>query len=102
MNVQCLNHAARPTKENIAVNRLQHIQERLLPLKVALLNHPIYEDFDRLNSLRVFMEHHVFAVWDFMSLLKTLQRRFCCVELPWLPAPDPIGCRLCKYIVLAG
>jgi DUF3050 family protein len=54
------------------VNRLQHIQERLTPLKAALLTHPIYQEIDRLDSLRVFMELHVFAVWDFMSLLKTL------------------------------
>jgi hypothetical protein len=83
------------------VNRLQHIQESLTPLKSALLNHPIYQQIDRLVSLRLFMEHHVFAVWDFMSLLKALQRRLCCVEVPWLPAADPLGCRLVNEIVLA-
>ena len=76
------------------MNRLQRIQERLTPLKAALLNHPIYQEIDRLDSLRLFMEHHVFAVWDFMSLLKALQRRLCCVEVPWLPAVDPLGSRL--------
>jgi hypothetical protein len=83
------------------VNRLQHIQDRLLPLKAALLNHPIYQEIDRLDSLRLFMEHHIFAVWDFMSLLKTLQRRLCCVDVPWLPAADPIASRLVNEIVLA-
>jgi hypothetical protein len=56
------------------VDRLQQIQERLTPLKAALLNHPIYREIDRLDSLRLFMEHHIFAVWDFMSLLKAMQR----------------------------
>jgi Protein of unknown function (DUF3050) len=83
------------------VNRLQRIQERLTPLKAALLTHPIYREIDRPDLLRLFMEYHVFAVWDFMSLLKTLQRRLCCVEVPWLPAADPLGCRLVNEIVLA-
>jgi hypothetical protein len=83
------------------VNRLQHIQERLAPVKAALLDHPIYQEIDRLDSLRLFMEHHVFAVWDFMSLLKALQRRLCCVEVPWLPALDPLGSRLVNEIVVA-
>ena len=83
------------------MNRLQHIQERLTPLKAALLNHPIYQEIDRLDSLRLFMEHHIFAVWDFMSLLKALQRRVCCVVVPWLPVSDPTSSRLVNEIVLA-
>jgi hypothetical protein len=88
-------------KEKATVNRLQHIQERLAPLKAALLTHPIYREIDGLDSLRLFMEHHAFAVWDFMSLLKVLQRRLCCVEMPWLPGVDPLGSRLVNEIVLA-
>jgi hypothetical protein len=83
------------------VNRLEHIHERLTPLKTALLDHPIYREIDRLDSLRLFMEHHVFAVWDFMSLLKALQQRLCCIEVPWLPAADPLASRLINEIVLA-
>lgn len=82
------------------MERLEHLQQRLLPLKEVLLHHPIYREIDRLEALHLFMEHHVFAVWDFMSLLKALQRRFCCVEVPWLPASDPAACRLLNEIVL--
>jgi Protein of unknown function (DUF3050) len=34
-------------------------------------------------------------------LLKALQRRLCCVEVPWLPAVDPLGSRLINEVVLA-
>jgi len=88
-------------EEKATVERLQAIQARLTPLRTALLDHPIYREIDRLDSLYLFMEHHVFAVWDFMSLLKSLQRRLCCVELPWLPAADPAASRLVNEIVLA-
>jgi hypothetical protein len=87
--------------QKATVNRLQHIHERLQPLKAALLNHSIYQEIDRSDSLRLFMEHHVFAVWDFMSLLKALQCRLCCVEVPWLPAADSLSSRLVNEIVLA-
>lgn len=77
------------------------IEERLNPLREALLNHRIYGEMDRFDVLRLFMEHHVFAVWDFMSLLKVLQRRLCCVEVPWVVPADPQACRFINEIVLA-
>jgi hypothetical protein len=83
------------------VNRLRRLQERLAPLKAALLDHPVYKEIDRIDALRTFMAHHVFAVWDFMSLLKSLQRHHCCVDVPWLPAADGLGSRLVNAIVVA-
>jgi len=83
------------------MTRLERVQGRLTPLKVALLEHPLYGEIDGLGMLRLFMEHHVFAVWDFMSLLKALQRRLCCVDIPWLPAADPLATRFVNEIVLA-
>jgi hypothetical protein len=83
------------------VSPITRIQQRLEPLRRALVNHAVYREIDRLDALHVFMEHHVFAVWDFMSLLKTLQRRLCSVDVPWLPAADPLASRLVNEIVLA-
>ena len=82
------------------MDRLDALQKRLIPLKEILLNHPIYGHIDSLAALRVFMEHHIFAVWDFMSLLKELQRRLCCTTVPWFPSGQPLGCRLVNEIVL--
>jgi hypothetical protein len=76
------------------------IRSRIAPLRSDLLSHPIYGRIDGLDALRVFMEYHVFAVWDFMSLLKALQRRVCCVDVPWTPPADPAACRLVNEIVL--
>jgi len=65
-----------------------------------LVHHPIYSLIDRPGRLRLFMEHHVFAVWDFQSLLKAMQQKLTCTSIPWLPTPDPEARRLVNEIVL--
>jgi hypothetical protein len=64
-----------------------------------LLAHPIFHSVDDLHRLHAFMEDHVYAVWDFMSLAKRLQRDFTCVTLPWQPPADPVSARLINEIV---
>ncbi len=70
------------------------------PLNARLMAHPIYSAVSSVESLRVFMESHVFAVWDFMSLLKAMQRQLTVVEVPWTPAADPVAARVVNEIVL--
>lgn len=53
----------------------------------ALSVHPMYARLKSINELRTFMSHHIYAVWDFMSLLKGLQKEITCVEVPWQPSP---------------
>lgn len=83
------------------MTRLERLHERLAPLRAELLAHPLHAALTDLRAFRVFMAHHVFAVWDFMSLLKALQARFTCVATPWLPPWDARACRLLNEIVLA-
>lgn len=61
-------------------------RENLSILQDELCRHEIYGHLKDLRSLRHFMSYHVFAVWDFMSLLKSLQREITCVEIPWRPS----------------
>jgi len=88
-------------EQDSPVNRLPQIRDRIAPLKAALASHPIYQEIDRLEAMQIFMQSHVYAVWDFMSLLKALQRRLTCVEVPWMAVADPAACRLIHEIVLA-
>ncbi|MBW8302947.1 MAG: DUF3050 domain-containing protein [Brevundimonas sp.] len=70
------------------------------PARRQLREHDLYASVNDLEGVRIFMEHHVFAVWDFMSLLKSLQQRVTCVSTPWLPSGSPMACRLVNAIVL--
>lgn len=81
-------------------DRFRKVLEQLAPLRAELLEHSIYRQITSPDSLHVFMQHHVFAVWDFMSLLKALQRRLCCVDVPWLPPVNHLAVRLVNEIVL--
>ncbi|MDG2148608.1 MAG: DUF3050 domain-containing protein [Planctomycetota bacterium] len=72
----------------------------LSPLREGLMRHPLYGCLHDDRSVRIFMETHVFAVWDFQSLLTALQRLVTCVEVPWIPTADPEARRLINEIVL--
>jgi hypothetical protein len=68
--------------------------------RARLVSHPLYARIDGPDALRRFMEAHVFAVWDFQSLLKAVQQRLTCTTFPWLPSADPEARRLINEIVL--
>ena len=78
----------------------QQIEITLAPWRERVVAHPLYAHLHDEEAIRLFMEVHVFAVWDFQSLLKALQRLLTCVEVPWLPTSDPQARRLLNEIVL--
>ena len=79
---------------------LLRLQEAITPERDTVLTHPIYSAIATIDDAAWFMENHVFAVWDFMSLLKTLQASLTCVTVPWLPRGSAATRRLVNEIVL--
>lgn len=73
----------------------------LLENKLAeMRQHNVFSAIQDMNDLRTFMQWHVFAVWDFMSLAKRLQIDFTCVSLPWMPPAEIEAARLVNEIIL--
>ena len=65
------------------------LQELIRHKKLQLHEHPIFLEINSFPQLQHFMQNHVFAVWDFMTLTKRLQQDLTCMRLPWLPPTDP-------------
>ncbi len=65
--------------------QIEKIRKTIEPLRLQIINHKVYSAIKDINDLKVFMQYHVYAVWDFMSLLKTLQKNLTCTSIPWFP-----------------
>jgi hypothetical protein len=65
--------------------RIEHLRSTIEPLRQEIINHKVYSAIKDIEDLKVFMQYHVYAVWDFMSLLKSLQNNLTCTTVPWFP-----------------
>ncbi|MFM2358682.1 MAG: hypothetical protein RLY16_675 [Bacteroidota bacterium] len=75
--------------------RLELIKNALESQRTKLLAHPVYTNISDIIGLQKFTQVHVFAVWDFMSLLKSLQIALTSVTLPW----QPVGSATTRYLI---
>jgi len=64
---------------------IEQLKLSIQPTREALLAHSVYSQINDFDGIKHFAKYHVFAVWDFMSLLKSLQMGLTCVSLPWVP-----------------
>lgn len=78
---------------------IERLENELAPLKQELLLHPLYAQIQTEEDLKHFTEAHVFAVWDFMSLVKKLQLELTSLRLPWKPVNSATTARLINEIV---
>lgn len=75
--------------------RLDQIKKATESLRQKIINHKVYSAINAIDDLKIFMQYHVYAVWDFMSLLKTLQNNLTCTSVPWFPK----GCADTRYLI---
>ena len=80
---------------------IDFIQTEITPLREELKSHKIYKKLKTIDDIKIFTEDHVFAVWDFMSLLKFLQRELTCVSIPWIPKKNSKLTQFVNEITLA-
>jgi hypothetical protein len=75
--------------------QIKKLQQAIEPLRQQIINHKVYDLINSIEDLGVFMDHHIYAVWDFMSLLKALQQNLTCTSVPWFP----IGSANTRYLI---
>lgn len=67
------------------MTHIEKLKNTIEPLRQEIINHKVYSAIKNIDDLKVFMQFHVYAVWDFMSLLKSLQNNLTCTSVPWFP-----------------
>lgn len=80
--------------------QIKNLKKAIEPLRQEIINHKVYSAIKNVEDLKIFMQYHVYAVWDFMSLLKTLQNNLTCTTIPWFPVGSAETRHLINEIVV--
>jgi len=80
--------------------KIQNVIDHIESIQKELVNHDIYSNISSVDDLKIFMENHIYAVWDFMSLLKALQVNLTSIKNPWIPSDNTKAARFINEIVL--
>ncbi len=81
------------------IDYLKELEICISPVVEKIENHELFKLIISERKLAVFAESHVYAVWDFMCLMKALQRKLSCMETCWYPPVDSLGCHLVNQII---
>lgn len=76
-------------------SNIEQIRGKIEPLRAAISGHQLYHRISGPLEVQLFMQYHVYAVWDFMSLLKSLQNALTCTRVPWVP----VGTAETRYLI---
>lgn len=79
----------------MASQHITQLQAAITKTRNQLVKHPLYSQLQTLAQIKLFTSYHVFAVWDFMSLLKSLQQNLTCTTTPWVP----VGTANTRYLI---
>lgn len=70
-------------------------------LNEKMCTHRVFGMVKDKEDLKLFMQTHAYAVWDFMLLLKRIQSEYTGYRFPWTPPRIPENARLINEIVLS-
>ena len=83
------------------LDRFEIVSQSIMRLRNKLLEHRVYGMLTNMKALQIFVEYHCYPVWDFMSLLKCLQNKLTCTEVPWQTPENMQAARMINEIVVA-